>query len=75
MLIAWIAVEVAFIREFSWLQPSNVAVGITFVVIGYVTSFGLRSAAMLTKTKRDESALGLNGLFTYVEGKDRETKY
>lgn len=34
MLIAWIVVEVAFIREFSGLQPIYVAVGITFVVIG-----------------------------------------
>jgi hypothetical protein len=34
MLIVWIAVELAFIRQFSWLQPFYVGVGVTFVVIG-----------------------------------------
>jgi hypothetical protein len=34
MLIVWIAVEVAFIRQFSRLQPFYVGVGITLVVIG-----------------------------------------
>jgi hypothetical protein len=33
-LIGWIAVELAFIRELSWLQPVYVAVGITFVIVG-----------------------------------------
>ena len=34
MLIGWILVELAFIRELSWLQPFFVGVGATFVVIG-----------------------------------------
>ena len=34
MLVGWIAVELAFIRQFSWLQPLYVGVGISFVVIG-----------------------------------------
>jgi len=34
MLIAWIAVELAFIRELSWLQPFYVGVGASFLVMG-----------------------------------------
>jgi hypothetical protein len=34
LLIAWIVVEIAFIREFSFLQPFYAAVGIVFVAIG-----------------------------------------
>ena len=34
VLIGWIAVELAFIRQLSWLQPVYVIVGATFVVIG-----------------------------------------
>jgi hypothetical protein len=34
VLIGWIAVELLFIRELSWLQPFYVGVGITFVAIG-----------------------------------------
>jgi hypothetical protein len=34
MLIVWIAVELAFIRQFSGLQPVYIGVGATFVVIG-----------------------------------------
>lgn len=35
VLIGWIAVEVAFIREFSPLQPLLAAVGLAFAVVGY----------------------------------------
>jgi hypothetical protein len=45
MLIVWIAVELAFIRQFSWLQPFYVGVGVTFVVIGRRVGAQLRSAA------------------------------
>jgi drug/metabolite transporter (DMT)-like permease len=34
MLVGWIAVELAFIRELSPLQAFYVVVGVTFVVIG-----------------------------------------
>ena len=34
MLIGWIGVELAFIRELSWLQPFYAGVGATFLVIG-----------------------------------------
>ena len=34
LLIGWIGVEVAFIRELSWLQPLYVAVGASLVAIG-----------------------------------------
>jgi hypothetical protein len=33
-LVGWIAVELAFIREFSWLQPFYAGVGVTYVAIG-----------------------------------------
>ena len=45
MLIVWIAVELAFIRQFSWLQPFYLGVGVTFVVIGRRVGTQLRSAA------------------------------
>jgi hypothetical protein len=34
VLIGWIAVELAFIRQFSWLQPIYVGMGISFVMLG-----------------------------------------
>jgi hypothetical protein len=34
MLVGWIAVEIAIIRELSWLQPVYVAVGIALIAIG-----------------------------------------
>jgi hypothetical protein len=34
MLIAWIAIEVAFIREFSWLQVFYTGVGVSFIALG-----------------------------------------
>ncbi len=34
LLIAWIAVELAFIRELSWLQFFYVGVGATFIAVG-----------------------------------------
>jgi len=34
LLVGWIAVEIAFIRELSWLQPVYVAVGTSLIVIG-----------------------------------------
>jgi len=34
LLLAWILVELAFIREFSFLQPVYGAVGLAFVAIG-----------------------------------------
>jgi hypothetical protein len=45
VLIGWIAVELAFIRQFSWLQPFYVGVGITFVVIGRRVGRGGSSAS------------------------------
>jgi hypothetical protein len=45
MLIAWIAIELAFIRQFSWLQPFYAGVGVTFVVIGRRVGAQLRSSA------------------------------
>jgi predicted CoA-binding protein len=35
LLIGWIVVELAFIREFSFLQPMCVAIGAAFAVAGY----------------------------------------
>jgi len=54
MLIVWIAVELAFIRQFSWLQPFYVGVGVTFVVIGRRIGTQLRSAA---PTERESAGL------------------
>jgi hypothetical protein len=34
LLVGWIAVEIAFIRELSWLQPAYVAVGAGVIMIG-----------------------------------------
>ena len=34
LLVGWIAVELAIIREFSWLQPFFIAVGASLLVIG-----------------------------------------
>lgn len=34
LLVGWIVVELALIRELSWLQPFYVAVGVSFVAIG-----------------------------------------
>jgi hypothetical protein len=34
LLIGWIAVELAVIREFSWLQVFYVGVGATFIAVG-----------------------------------------
>jgi len=34
LLIGWIAVELAIIRELSWLQPFYIAVGASLLVIG-----------------------------------------
>jgi len=43
LLVGWIAVEIAFIRELSFLQPAYVAVGASLVVIGRKKPSGLRS--------------------------------
>jgi hypothetical protein len=61
MLIAWIAVEVAFVREFSWLQPSYVAVGITFVVIGRPARKIARKRAGPRSTSPSGTAILTNG--------------
>ena len=34
MLVVWIAIEVAFIREFSWLQVFYLGVGASFIAVG-----------------------------------------
>jgi hypothetical protein len=34
LLVAWILVEIAFIREISFLQPFYAAVGVVFIAIG-----------------------------------------
>jgi hypothetical protein len=34
MLIGWIAVEIAIIRELSWLQPIYAGVGVALVAVG-----------------------------------------
>ncbi len=34
LLVGWIVVEIAFIRELSFLQPCFALVGVVFVVIG-----------------------------------------
>jgi hypothetical protein len=35
LLIGWILVEIAFIREFSFLQPFYLGVGVAFIAIGW----------------------------------------
>jgi hypothetical protein len=39
-LIGWIAVQVAFIRSFSWFQPTYVVIGAGLVVAGRRTAHG-----------------------------------
>lgn len=34
LLVGWIAVELAFLRELSWLHPTYVAIGVGFIVAG-----------------------------------------
>ncbi len=34
LLVGWIVVEVAFIREFSFLQPCYAVIGVVFIAIG-----------------------------------------
>ena len=40
LLVAWIVVQIAFIREYQWLQPFCVIYGIVLIVLGFLHSPG-----------------------------------
>ena len=59
LLVAWIAIELTFIREFSPLQPFYVAVGVSFVATG--RQRGVRSRRRSGRQRRDEDAGACRG--------------
>ena len=53
LLVGWIVVEAAFIRELSWLQPFYVGIGVSLIAISRGQSTGTRGTSTTNLSTRD----------------------